>query len=335
MSENKIRNLLDKYIAGNATDREIELIDRWYNSLSGEDYPYNLSDAERQALKKRYWESLQPKLKRPEERMRNRTVYLTGIAAAISAVLVLSILYFNRAQPAADQSRMASLAMMEVANDSASSRAIFLLDGSKVNLSPGSTLKYGTDFRDTERKVYLTGEASFDISRDEARPFYVFAGEVVTKVLGTSFTVRAYPEDQRITVSVSTGKVSVYTYREEREEEVTSADVILEPNQQAVYTRDDQKVALQLVDQPQVIISEEEVSRIRFEHAPLPEIFRALERMYGVDIVFDEEVFSECSITTSVDGTDLYERIDVICEITGAKYEIRDTQIFIQGTGCN
>src|SRR5690606_28024749 len=96
----------------------------------------------------------------------------------------------------------------------------------------------------------------------------------------------------------------------------------------------DRKVARALVNDPKIIISREEVEKIRFEGAPISDIFRALEKMYGVEILFDETKFSDCTITTSVDGKDLYERIDVICEITGARYSVEETRIIIQGTGC-
>src|SRR5690606_4257495 len=59
------------------------------------------------------------------------------------------------------------------------------------------------------RDIQLTGEAFLDVARDEARPFVVRSANLVTTVLGTSFNVRAYPEDETVTVTVATGTVRI------------------------------------------------------------------------------------------------------------------------------
>ncbi len=63
----------------------------------------------------------------------------------------------------------------------------------------------------TNRDVYLSGEAFFEVTKNPDRPFRVFANEIVTKVLGTSFTVRSFENDTTIQVIVRTGKVTVYS----------------------------------------------------------------------------------------------------------------------------
>lgn len=224
-----------------------------------------------------------------------------------------------------------------IENHAEETKLLTLPDGSRIRLFANSTVKYGEDFNLAERKIHLSGQAFFEIVHNAEKPFYVFANEVVTKVLGTSFTVTAYPGDERITVAVSTGKVSVYAPHAKtgslqlgRDEEI-----ILTPNQQAVYTLADHKVSRTLVKEPQLVIAEEEARKVRFEGAPVSEVFEVLERMYNVDIDFNEAVFATCAITTSVSGRDMFERIDVICEIIGASYTVEETTIKIIGTGCD
>jgi ferric-dicitrate binding protein FerR (iron transport regulator) len=84
-----------------------------------------------------------------------------------------------------------------------------LADGSTVHLQPRSTLRYPQQFTDAKREVFLQGEAFFDIARNPVKPFLVVTDKVVTTVLGTSFTVRAYPEQPQALVMVRTGRVRV------------------------------------------------------------------------------------------------------------------------------
>ena len=326
-----MQELLKRYLEGRVTPEEKKLVDEWYDSLSRQRDGIRIHDDEKRTLREFYWNSLASKMGHSSGRIRSLLPGFIGIAAAVAGIAILSVIYFESPdlQPLGKKE---TAVLYEVNNDSESVRSVSLPDSSEVVLFPGSKLEYGSGFNLNERKIHLTGEAFFDISHNEQKPFYVYTSEVVTKVLGTSFSVKAYPGDRLITVSVKSGKVSVYT---QVEKDILSENLILTPNQEAVYTRSDQKVSRKLVEEPQIIIPEEEVKKIRFEGASLADIFRALEKMYGVEIIFDAGVFSDCSITTWVDGQNLYERIDVICDITGSKYEIDGTRILISGTGCN
>jgi hypothetical protein len=59
-----------------------------------------------------------------------------------------------------------------------------------------------------------------------------------------------------------------------------------------------------------------------------------LEDAYGVDIVFDEEVFKGCSLTVGLEDEDLFEKLKIICKTIGATYQVIDSQIVINGRGC-
>lgn len=335
MPDNKMQELLKKYLEGRATPEEEQLVDDWYDSLSSRQDKIHLSDEERRILRSDYWDSIKTKIRGPVGKSRNLWPGLIGVAASIAAIVVMAVLLLPaeiRDQEVVEAN--VPTRMEEIFNRTEEVSHLALSDGSRVMLFPGSRLLYSQEFNVEERTVHLSGEAFFDISHDAEKPFYVFANEVVTKVLGTSFSVTAYPEDLRITVAVKSGKVSVYT-NPEKSTASPEEKIVLTPNQQAVYTRSDQKVSRMLVKEPQVVIPDEEVKKIRFESVPVSEIFKALEKMYNVKIDFEERVFSKCSITTSVTGKDLYERIDVICEITGASYTVEDTTVVISGTGCN
>ena len=116
-----------------------------------------------------------------------------------------------------------------------------LSDGSLITLQPQSSLSYPEAFADDRREVYLVGEARFEVAKDARRPFLVHAEELVTKVLGTAFSIRAFEKDRDITVKVYEGKVSVLAGKEKeqttRQPFNQNEGVILTPNQMAVFDR--------------------------------------------------------------------------------------------------
>ena len=73
---------------------------------------------------------------------------------------------------------------------------------------------------------------------------------------------------------------------------------------------------------------------MRFEDAPISEIFKALEKAYGVDIEFDEEQFSSCAMTTVISDDDFFHRLDIICDAMGISYTKENDRIVISGSGC-
>jgi hypothetical protein len=163
----------------------------------------------------------------------------------------------------------------------------------------------------------------------------VYTNQVVTKVLGTTFTVKALREEKSITVAVRTGKVSVYTHRDRDAKNADEAEgIILTPNQQIVYNKEGNSIARMIVDSPQKIIHEEEVKRMRLEDASASEILAAIEKVYGVDIVYDEQVFASCILTTSLSDGDLYNRMEAICQAIDATFRIEENTIVVTGTGC-
>src|SRR5690606_29962035 len=93
--------------------------------------------------------------------------------------------------------------------DASVNRFLTLPDGSTVVLHKGSTLELAQGFNEESRTVYLSGEAYFDVFHNPQSPFIIRTGKLKTTVLGTAFTIKAWPNQKDITVSVSRGKVQV------------------------------------------------------------------------------------------------------------------------------
>lgn len=136
------------------------------------------------------------------------------VAAAILLIAILSV-FVREYQP--DTTRLLSKAIQklpEIRKDEqlvSHEGLINLPDGTSVILKQGSSLRYAAKFNGHTREVHLSGEAYFEVKKDPSRPFLVYSNELVTKVLGTSFSVKAWKDDKKFKVTVTTGKVAVFT----------------------------------------------------------------------------------------------------------------------------
>ncbi|RYZ95824.1 MAG: hypothetical protein EOP47_25055 [Sphingobacteriaceae bacterium] len=98
---------------------------------------------------------------------------------------------------------------LEVAAVNGNVTHITLGDGTKIWLNGGSKLKYPETFRGKLREITIEGEAFFDVAHDADHPFIVHTGDITTQVLGTSFNIKAYPDEQLLKVDVVSGKVGI------------------------------------------------------------------------------------------------------------------------------
>lgn len=274
---------------------------------------------------------------------------LWWLAAAASVLLIgISGWLFTQVQPleravATDRTyettvAEASVPLLERRNSTNKPLTITLADRSVVRLEPGGRLSYPAQFAPDSRTVYLSGNAFFEVTRNPRQPFLVFANETVTKVLGTSFRVNAQPQDRRVTVQVRTGLVAVMPKKSFSTAELgtlkTENGVLLTPNQQAVFEREAEKLSRTLVETPQLLTQKAEPARMNFEDTPLVDVLDALERAYGIDIVYDAASLQRCTLRAALFDEPLFDKLDLICKTVGLSYQVIDTQIVVTGRGC-
>ena len=274
-------------------------------------------------------------------RMKTRTWYAVAaiLVACLAGVLYLFTSSKSSKAPFTWENMTASRQLVEHVNTSDKPVTIALSEGSAVSLAPGSRIGYANNFDSTDnRDVYLSGEAFFEVTKNPDRPFRVFANEIVTKVLGTSFTVRSFENDTTIQVIVRTGKVTVYsravTNTRRSATDHKPGEVILMPNQQLVYEKAGHKFQKVLLDDPLLIVSRVAEQKMEYEEASLISVFNELSRAYGISIVYDSEVIEKCTVTADLRNETFYHKLDLICSAIGASYEVIDGQVVIQSNGC-
>lgn len=342
MQPSQFQELLDKYSRGECTPEEIELVHDWYDRIGGQaESDHHELPAEEVAVGGRIWAAVNP-----SPLLKKKKAMWLVRAAIISIPLLACIAFYLSRQsivssfttPAALQALTSDPPPHKFVNPGKSPIKIELADGSKVILKAASELFIDKDFGKSVREVRLEGAAYFKVKPDPERPFVVFSNEVVTKVLGTSFSVQAYDSESEITVAVRTGKVSVYANEKDKAGHATARknkEVILTPNQKMVYYRGVEKVSKGLVEKPEIILPNSNLFRMQFENAEVSEIFDVLAANYGVDIRYDRWVLQQCKLTTRMSDEGLYERIEVICKAIGASYSIGDDAVItIKSNGC-
>ena len=157
-----------------------------------------------------------------------------------------------------------------------------LPDGSQVKINSGSTLWYMSDFNKVSRDVHLRGEAFFDVVPNPERPFKVHVGKIITKVLGTSFNVRAYENDNDISISVAKGKVVVYN-----NEDNNSIPELL-PGNMVVYDTELGSFGKEQIEIDHITAWKD--NTIILEKASFKEVLKKLEMWYGITFIIDEDM---------------------------------------------
>ena len=229
--------------------------------------------------------------------------------------------------------------LTEYSNTHPKPETLVLSDGSTIVLQPGSKVSYQKEFTGDRREVYLSGEGLFDVTKNPAKPFFVYANTVVTKVLGTSFTVKANPGDEQVQVEVLTGRVSVFKNPLQPSSDQTQPspienEIILKPNQKLTFLAKENQFARSLVEIPQLLSLAAEKPTSTFKGTPIRDVFEELEKAYGIELIFDEEIMQNCYLTGSFTDETLFEKLDLITRTLNASYEQIDGQILIKSRGC-
>jgi transmembrane sensor len=342
MSKEAFYSLLERYQQGRCTEEEKRIVEQWYGILDDHELPA-ISEVELSAIDKRQWDVIEEKIRERKARKKVRKMWTT-LAWAASIIGILTLAGYSITLPSGKPAFISENKTSVIRKENPGKESITLLlpDSSTVVLQPGATLSYPSEFTTASREVILTGEAFFEVTKDEARPFLVFSNNLVTRVVGTSFVVKTGNETES-EVSVLTGKVIV-TQNEEHKRLLPailsrSKSVTLTPNHRAIYQPATGKLMVTLVKKPIEVKPEEAIAATRyildFREAPMNDVLQALEYTYGISIENENVTMpTTCKFTGDLRGQDLYAMLELVCRSIGASYTIKDTTILISGGDC-
>jgi transmembrane sensor len=276
-----------------------------------------------------------------KKRLLDLTNPILRIAAMLTLLTGFAAYYYHStgSKPSGIENSTGS-DMVTKRNMSGKEMTLLLADGSIATLKTGSSLRFPRRFSGSDRRVFLTGEGFFNVAKDPANPFLVITHATVTKVLGTSFRVKAFEGDNTVMVVVKTGKVSVYTRKAneglpEKNIPWAAVGVVLQPNQQVVFDKKENKLEKGMVKNPAMLIESASNQELVIDDEPVSRVLKTLEKMYGITIQFDEVALSRCPVSTIFKEENLKQRLNAICQAIGANYEVLDGRIVLSGKGCN
>ncbi|MDN5202225.1 DUF4974 domain-containing protein [Fulvivirgaceae bacterium BMA10] len=247
-----------------------------------------------------------------------RRAMVAAMILLIPSLLAYLYIYYKPFDRAAPDAQVSSLKIRE--NPRGLKTTFKLPDGSIVKLNADSKLTFPEVFSATSREVSLIGEAFFEIKKDSLRPFTVRTNELSTTVLGTSFNVRAY-EDEDVEVALLTGKVKV------SENSSSMIDIVLLPREMAIYRRNDESIEMTRFDPAEKLAWKDHT--LYFNNSDFNDIIKTLERWYGVsfDVKYPDKVWDRFT------GVYKNESLETVLEgmsfSLDFEFEIHDKKVII------
>lgn len=321
-----------------------QVMDFWYDSINhaSADAPH-----EDQRLKSDIWGAIRKNMHESPEAVEPLTARRWWQSsyfrfAATAAFLIIGFVFYkgqfigrNSVIAKVPNSMISNLVKNE--NATGKLKLVKLPDGTRVSLYPGAVLFYPNVFTADKRDVFLKGDGYFDVTHDPGRPFSVYADHIITKVLGTSFTIKTNRKGS-IEVAVLRGKVRVKENASDARASDTGKEVTLTPNKKVTFSFDTREMVTSLVEEPLPVSQRENTDNKNafiYTDKPVSEIIPQLEKAYGVAILLENKNLANCTITADASNLgDLFALLDVLCAAVDASYEVREDQIFLTGSGC-
>jgi transmembrane sensor len=338
-------SLIAKYLAGEASPAETELVLRWAASdpahaseleaLRGGQRPKSDPRAQtphfdvdaawaktqvardREARDKasaaRARKARAPRLSvEAPSRKTSRLIATVGVLAAAAVLVVVAPIAWH-----SFQERQSRLAQQPTDDDKiyethkGERSKIELADGTSISMAADTKLRVSSRYGQSRRDVFLTGEALFDVTHDAAHPFAVHVGDLVAQDLGTQFGVRAYA-GKKLQIVVAKGAVSLGVDKS-KPHPSHLPDLPPITLSQGDLGQLDSTGQIQLehgVDVTRYLGWSE--GRLQYQLAPLDEIIADLDRWYDVDIRLADSSLNTTRVTMSVTGKSVDDVMTVL-----------------------
>lgn len=268
------------------------------------------------------WNALQKQLQ--SESVQGRTLPLYRRWMKYTAVAALMLLTAGTTFWLTDRLKPARpVEMAELFIPYGESKLLTLPDGSQVWVDAGSLLVYPKDFTHMDtRTVYLNGEASFKVQKNKEQPFIVKTTHLDVEALGTLFTVESYPNGLYTKTTLEEGSVRVDT------KGASPSSSILRPNDQLLYSRQDQTVKIQTVDA--ALYGMERSGYLIFENTSFSQLMASLERKFNIVIHYNAQKYAGAYYNVKfAPGESLIDVLNILQQLVGLNYKVKDNVVFI------
>ena len=326
MENETYKNLLEKFLRGEATPKEIELLDERMNDHPDGDFDsisrsiwgdgtimsHNLPD---EGQKEKMKNNLLNRINAEEDFMRSVRVnrkreFLHAFSLAASILVVaMSVVFLILGDRQIHE--------YEVVAERGQKSSVTLPDGSHVWLNSASRITYTSDFNKKNRNITLEGEAYFDVAKNKKIPFVVNASEMSITAVGTEFNVRNYSDEDEVCTTLVEGKVIASTL---------GCDISLTYGQEAVLNRNSGEMSFAVVSDLNHMVPWRS-NEMLLDGESLDNLSRILSRMYNVDVYFENDSIKTYTYTGLIRNNSLQNVLELVSNTSPVAYGIYDDKI--------
>jgi len=283
------------------------------------------------------------KLPEPGNSGKGRLRYILYAAASVVVLAGLTLIWRSMDTNKQALPQSAGFVYSEMQTAPAEKKVVWLPDSTKVILNAQSKLIVAKDFGQKNRVVNLSGEAFFEVSHNKQKPFIVKMPAYEVRVLGTSFNVKAYPEDATSETSLVKGSIEIVLKNDKNRK------FLLKPNEKAVLsnsenevqntelhnTRSEKAVKISIKNVTTAPGSEEITetawtkNRLEIIDNTFEEIKPILERWYSVSIHFNDEEVKTYKYTATFEGESLEQVLNALKLSFKFQYSINNKDVYI------
>lgn len=300
------RELLAKYLSNEVNPFEKSEVEAWINlseenreeleqsrkMLDSVDAFYKADDFNSVAA----WQKVQSKMHRPQLRVVQKNNVRKEVISRfykVAAIVVFAVLLGSAGYYFGFRNKVTEVYSEIISAEKQVIGEYILPDGSVVALNSNSKLVFPSNFKGNTREVTIYGEAFFDVKPDASKPFIINAGNAQVKVLGTSFNVKAYPENETVEVVVATGKVQVSG--KTGSEVNDNVQILLVPGEKGIVTNNGSMPAKMENTNPNYLAWK--THDFVFNEIPLRDVISCLEKTYHVDIEVAQPELNDLKLT--------------------------------------
>ena len=247
--------------------------------------------------------------------LKRKQLLLTRVAAVIVVILMSALITMQVINPVHKET------FTENISPKGQKTRIKLPDGTNAWLNSGTILRYSNKFGNKNRIVTLEGEGYFEVASNRKIPFIINTTDIKVEVIGTSFNIMSYSEDEFIEITLEEGTVTF-------EIMATGEKKILHPGEKAVYNRRTSTVDILQVNALTSIAWKENL--LRFDNENFSDIIQKLERWYDVKISVQGIDSIEDRFTMTIKTESLKEVLELIKHTTPIEYTIHEDDVTIK-----
>jgi len=323
MEEKELNALLERYLAGTASEKEKAIIEAWFEEVN--EKPFTLSSAQLYPISQKMLEEI---ARKTDYKQNKRNIfYLTATWKVAATILLTSFIYltyqwvFHKNRPSTKEMGTPLFVYHTLPGQKAK---LTLPDSSIIWLNGNSSIRYSKNLTDTMREIFLDkGEAFFAVKEEIRRPFLVHTTDIDTKVLGTSFNIKALDYEGNYVLSISTGAVQVKERHGKRRilGNYTSGKQLTYNNSNKSYQENRVKISDFIAWKDQVLI---------FRDASFLEVKQQLEDWYNIKIKFTRPFPENIAFTATFKNESLHTVLKALSKINPFTYTINDKEVLIK-----